>query len=157
MFTWRHANLNNEVSRTTKLEKTMSKQNRLHSGRYGLLNNITKFELKFAPTPDHKALQINVEIHTATRGPSYWKMNISVLDEIAYQDAIKKLIRNEIDKGIMNNQSNMLVWDLIKVKIREFTQSYCMTRSHRKKNRILILEDKLKDIYYYCKKMISLI
>ena len=45
----------------------------------------------------------------------------------------------------MNNQSNMLVWDLIKVKIREFTQSYCMTRSHRKKNRILVLEDKLKD------------
>ena len=73
-------------------------------------------------------------------------MNISVLDEIAYQDAIKKLIKNEIDKGIMNNQSNMLVWDLIKVKIREFTQSYCMTRSHRKKNRILVLEDKLKDI-----------
>ena len=46
----------------------------------------------------------------------------------------------------MNNQSNMLVWDLIKVKTREFTQSCCMTRSHRKKNRILILEDKLKDI-----------
>ena len=73
-------------------------------------------------------------------------MNISVLDEIAYQDAIKKLIKNEIDKEIMNNQSNMLVWDLIKVKIREFTQSYCMTRSHQKKNRILVLEDKLKDI-----------
>ena len=46
----------------------------------------------------------------------------------------------------MNNQSNMLVWDLIKVKIREFTQSYCMTRSHRKRNRIIVLEDKLKDI-----------
>ena len=46
----------------------------------------------------------------------------------------------------MNNQSNMLVWDLIKIKIREFTQSYCMTRSHRKKNRILVLENKLKNI-----------
>ena len=58
-----------------------------------LLNNITKFELKSAPTPDYKALQINVEIQTATSGPSYWKMDISVLDKIAYQDAIKKVNR----------------------------------------------------------------
>ena len=77
---------------------------------------------------------------------------ISVLDEIAYQDDIKKLIKNEIDKGIMNNQSNKLVWNLIKVKIWELTQSYCMTRSHRKKNRILVLEDKLKDIHILLQK-----
>ena len=45
----------------------------------------------------------------------------------------------------MNNQSNLLVCNLIKVKIRGFTQSYCMTRSRRKKNGIFVLEDKLKD------------
>ena len=64
--------------------------------------------------------------------------HISVLDLCRMKFILCDLIiKNEIDKGIMNNQSNMLVWDLIKVKIREFTQSYCMTRSHRKRTEFL--------------------
>ena len=50
-----------------------------------LVKNITRFNVKTTPSPDHRALIINIESHNHQRGKSYWKLNVSVLDHDEYK------------------------------------------------------------------------
>ena len=46
-----------------------------------VIHTVNNFQVKTSPAPDHKALQIIINRSLNRRGPSYWKLNTSVLTE----------------------------------------------------------------------------
>ena len=76
------------------------------------------------------------------RGNGYWKLNISVLNEEGYKDKVPNIIRHtreeyqgEIDKEI--------IWELIKIRVKEFSIRYCCVRSSIQVSDIKKLEEKI--------------
>ena len=98
---------------------------------------------------------ITFRINTARnpRGPGYWKLNTHLLTETQYVELIQKTIadvckeyegQSEVDK--------ILLWDVIKMKIREASLRYAAARKRRLENRenrleeeFLVLENKLDE------------
>ena len=50
-----------------------------------------------APFPDHKCIKITIRINTKPRGPSYWKLNIDVLKENEYIEAIRNIFGETVN------------------------------------------------------------
>ena len=98
-----------------------------------------------APTPDHKAVVSNVSINTKRRGPGYWKLNTSILNEDLYKTGVKDIIestKNEYE----NDLSKRMLWDLCKGRIKEFSIRYCIDRANVRKQRFHDLNTHLTDI-----------
>ena len=95
-----------------------------------------------APTPDHKAVVINIKKYKKPRGKGYWKMNNSVIDDTDYKDGITSLY-NETIEQYNNTVSKALLWDYLKIKIKEFTTSYCISKARSRKHLTKDIEEKL--------------
>ena len=85
---------------------------------------------------DHSMIIINIALHSNERGPGYWKLNTSFLSEIDYVNQIRSAIKNVHDEYKHDNNVNpALLWEVIKLKIREQSLKYaanqkkCMTRT----------------------------
>ena len=52
----------------------------------GTHSNVTRMS-------DHQAIIFTLDIHETTRGPGYWKLNISHLQNKDYQTEVKKFIQ----------------------------------------------------------------
>ena len=95
---------------------------------------INKCEVITSPAPDHKALILEIVFKRQKKVPSYWKINVTVLEEREYNNGIDKIIETqskliqECPKG-----EKRYAWDIMKIKIREFTQKYCQIRNTKKK------------------------
>ena len=101
--------------------------------------------IESAPAPDHYAVTALFTRKLTERGPGYWKLNTTVLNEIEYQANITKIINNtrsEFD----NTLSKRMTWDLCKVRIKEFSITYCIQRKKQQQKDITFLENKIKSI-----------
>ena len=85
---------------------------------------------------DHSMIVINVVLHSNERGPGYWKLNTSFLSEIDYVNQIRSVIKKVHDDYKHDNNMNpALLWEVIKLKIREQSLKYaankkkCMKRT----------------------------
>lgn len=107
-----------------------------------LQNNIKYCNIMAAPAPDHKGVVALIEKIHKQRGPSYWKLNTSILLEDRYCQGVRNIIISTTNQfsGRIQTQS---LWELIKIKIREFSISYSTERSHKRKTNIKIAEQKL--------------
>ena len=99
-----------------------------------------------APVPDHNAVYVNINISKNPRGPGYWKLNVSILKDEEYIRGIHELIDRTV--ADYNEVGNKLVWELCKVRIREYSIKYCANLKRKQISRITILEDKLKNNVY---------
>lgn len=72
---------------------------------------------------DHKCVSIYLDFDKSEKGPGNWKMNISNLNDRCYQAKIKSLLQKTQNE--YKNLSKQLVWEICKIKIKEFTVSYC--------------------------------
>ena len=99
-----------------------------------------------APTPDHKAISLDIQFYNKERGKGYWKLNNSVLNDEEYKQGIAELY-NETDMQYEGQVSNTLLWEFLKVKIKQFSigLSYCVMKSRTTQNQIRELE-KLLDL-----------
>ena len=89
-------------------------------------------------------IKITIRINAKPRGPSYWKLDIDVLKENEYVAAIGNIFGETV-----NNYQNIIckrmVWDLFKIKVKEYTILYCK-KKHKKQNVMFEYENKLKEI-----------
>ena len=98
-----------------------------------------------APVPDHRAVIAQINTHTNKRGKGYWKLNVSILKENDYVTNVKSIIRNTVLE--FNNGVNVgEIWDLIKIRVKEYSVIYCQERARNKNNRIKELEQKMTTI-----------
>ena len=75
-------------------------------------------------TPDHKMIYLNLSLpHNTKRGPGFWKFNNTLLNDEEYTFKIRELVPRLREK-YANLEEKRLVWELIKMEIRENTISF---------------------------------
>jgi len=94
-----------------------------------IVSRIESCEHSLAPCPDHKAVIMKFACNDRKRGKGYWKLNTSILKETNYTQSVKNLIVNTIDEyNHCSDIDKSLIWDLIKIRVKEFSIMYCSNR-----------------------------
>ena len=98
--------------------------------------------IKQAPAPGHKAVTMNIRLRTNTRGKGYRKLNNSIINDEEYVEGITRLYEETVEE-YGEDVSISLLWEFLKIRIKEFSIAYSIAKSHRNKNLIKDLEEKL--------------
>ena len=72
---------------------------------------------------------MKLSLHSNRRGPGFWKLNTSLLEEDGYVKQIKtaiKAVKEEYQKD--NTVDAALIWEMIKLKVREQSMMYAKTK-----------------------------
>ena len=96
------------------------------------LDDVISCDIRPAIRTDHRAISIKTGFDEAKRGPGYWKFNNELLTNIDYQNYIKKIIKKTKTNEI--NLSPNLLWELIKVKVKD-ASIYYGNKINKEKNR----------------------
>ena len=76
-----------------------------------------------SPAPDHKVVNVHFATKQNVRGRGYWKMNNSALESEEYEKGIKNLY-TEVISEYGHDVPKSLLWDYMKVKIKEFSIAF---------------------------------
>lgn len=110
-----------------------------------LLQFIKQCTVENAPTPDHKAVECTIMIDIKNRGPGYWKLNISHLNDEIYKNQVKSIIRSTKDE-YRTCMDKRLLWDLCKIKVKEFSIKYSINKAQNRKSQMKELSQHLTEI-----------
>ena len=80
-------------------------------------------------------ITLDLSLHANSRGPGLWKLNTSFLTETAHVNLIKatvKEVQDEYENDDMVNPT--LLWDMIKLKIREKLLQYAANKTKKTKD-----------------------
>ena len=84
---------------------------------------------------------LNVALHSNPRGKGFWKLNTSLLSETRYIQEIKKAIESTVNQYKDDAAVNpVLLWEMIKLKVREKSISYAAYKKVTTKKREEMLE-----------------
>ena len=98
---------------------------------------------------DHSCVFIKLSSQESIRGPSFWKFNTSLLDDIIYVNEMQNLLNDWLSE--IDNYSDLTIfWDYLKYKIRKFTVRYSKSKAKQRKDNRVFLENKLKDLDILC-------
>ena len=89
-----------------------------------LYDKVENLDIVTAIKTDHSAITLQLQkIEEGAIAPGFWKMNASVLNDVAYIDEVKKniLIRREEAKEILDK---WVIWEWIKYNIRLYSVDY---------------------------------
>ena len=101
-----------------------------------LQNVVAKTDIIPCSFTDHSAIPMHISSHRqATRGPAYWRMNMSLLDDDINLCEILKNCKSEY-----NNYDSRNLWELLKYKIREYSIAYSKQKQRTFLNYLLNLE-----------------
>ena len=96
-----------------------------------ILNSTITQPVKNPGVIDHNAIKLVIKCRDSNKGPGYWKLNNKILADPIYTDNINKIIEN-VSKDFNILKSHQLIWELLKMKIKEYTMHYCkMTDRNR--------------------------
>ncbi len=124
------------VKNPYKTEFTCRAQSRIDLilGTETMKNMTNSVEIKHSYVySDHQLLFTKLNIVEHARGPGYWKLNCSILNDDMYVTGIKNMLHKL--KGEKQNVSNQQFWEVCKVKIKEFTILYCKKKNCQEKMR----------------------
>lgn len=85
-----------------------------------------------------------LQTSTQEKGPGFWKLNTSLLQDKEYVDIIKQVIQETVE--INSNADPQLLWDTIKLQIRGKSIQYSSRKKREIKNGIKILEKQIQDL-----------
>ena len=90
---------------------------------------------------DHRLLKVFIKISENNRGPGYWKLNVSYLDNEDYRVGIKNILQNIDDQG-----NALDTWESFKNQVKDFSVKYSKQKQNSFKKTILSLEKEIEDI-----------
>ena len=93
-----------------------------------LFDKTIEWNIHSVASTDHRGCSLLIKFAEIERGPGYWKFNNSLLKDLAYVHRINTLIDNHT-AGLENKSDYQIEWELLKVKIRDFTRSYSKQKS----------------------------
>ena len=105
---------------------------------------ITDSGIKSVGFTDHRMVISNFIFSTFKRGKGMFKLNTSVLKDIEYC----RIIIREIHKTQLeyNNVNPHLLWEMIKINIKEITQIYCKSKKREREDREHELRQQLQEL-----------
>ena len=90
---------------------------------------------------DHSMITLRFSLHSNPRGPGFWKLNTSFLTELEYINQIKTTIQETYDEYKNDESVNpSLLWEMIKLKVREKSLRYSKNKMKQAKQREIYLE-----------------
>ena len=90
---------------------------------------------------DHSMTTLCLSLHSNLRGPGFWKLNTSFLTELDYVNQIKTTIQETLDEYKNDESVNpSLLWEMIKLKVREKSLRYSKSKTKQAKQREKFLE-----------------
>ena len=90
---------------------------------------------------DHSMITLNVALHSNPRGKGFWKLNTSLLSEKRCVQEIKTAIESTVNQYKDDTSVNpALLWEMIKLKVREKTISYAAYKNVTRRKREEMLE-----------------
>ena len=111
-----------------------------------LISNLaTVFQTITPPISDHKAVIAIFNNISKNRGPGYWKMNTSILKDAQYIELIKHVI-NDTKLEYQNQLDKRSLWEMVKIKIKEVSIRYSVSKAKSRSNRAKFIEHKLSKI-----------
>jgi len=101
-----------------------------------------------APATDHSAITLSLKsLPKSTHGPSFWKINNSLLQDSKYVQMIQELIGNNKKYFKENNITNPhLRWELIKYEIRKSSTSFAKAKAKNSREYYRDIETKIRKI-----------
>ena len=96
---------------------------------------------------DHSLVTLKLSLHTNQRGPGFWKLNTSFLLETYYVNLVKttiKMVKDEYEGD--NTVSPALLWDMIKLKVREKSLSYAANKKKNSNRRETEIEQRIASL-----------
>ena len=104
------------------------------------LCNVTHADIAPGFKTDHSMITLDLSLHSNPRGKGFWKLNTSLLSEMEYIERIKTTIENTVNEYKDDSSVNpALLWEMIKLKVREKSLSYAAYKNAAKKKREEIL------------------
>ena len=91
---------------------------------------------------DHSMIVLTLVLNIFPRGPSYRKLNTSFLKNGDYVSKMNNLIDMELESSKGNKAKNR--WELLKLASRDSSLQLAKQKAHSSKNKIQVLENKLK-------------
>lgn len=98
-----------------------------------------------APAPDHKAVCLRFKQSVNTRGKGYWKFNNSFLIYEDFDRGVKDLF-SDILGEYGEEVPKCVLWDYVKLKVKEYCIMYGITKAQRQKKVCADLEKKLDEL-----------
>ena len=98
-------------------------------------------DIRPAIRADHNAVSLKIRLKDAKPGPGYWKMNTRFLKDENYQKNIRDIIK---EFQLMDNLDDSDKWEMLKIKIKEFTQKFCNRVRIREKEQKQLLQENLE-------------
>ena len=112
-----------------------------------LMCNITHADITMGFKTDHSMVIISVALHSNQRGLGYWKLNTSFLSDANYVNQIRATIKKVTDEYVNDYSVNpTLMWEMIKLKIREQSIKYAKDRRTKTSRREEEIEKAINDL-----------
>ena len=103
-------------------------ENRLLFNGKKLTKYVHKVDIQLSIAPDHKLVCLSIQLKKlSTRGPGLWKFNNSLLKDEDYIERIQKSYP-EIRSKYSYIQDEQMLWELLKMEIRIFTNSFAKVK-----------------------------
>ena len=116
----------------------------------GMQEDIDNVDVIPSLKSDHSAIVLSINgIENSPLGPSFWKLNSSLLDDKEYVSLInmKYPLWNDEFKDVTDRR---LSWDLKKYRIRRESISYSKLKARERQSKMAALESKLNDCQKMC-------
>ena len=105
---------------------------------------ISSVDIITAAVPDHKAVVATFKHSNTRRGKGYWKIDNSILNNKAYIVSIENIFHNTINEYHMCPKRD--VWDLCKIRFKEYSIRHCTELNLKRKNEISEIEQKITNL-----------
>ena len=95
---------------------------------------------------DHQAVSIILDIKVVKRGPGYWKLNNSLLDDEQYIKIIDETLDTYNEKIEKENIDIQITWEMLKIEIKGKSIQYGIRKAQTRIDEIKCLENKLEEL-----------
>ena len=109
-----------------------------------LQDDVVKVDIVTAIKTDHHVITLEIDsVDDQKRGPSFWKFNNSLLDDVLFVERLRKNFPKWQDE--INFCDDLRIkWDWMKYKIREESITYSKLKAKERRNKIQEIESRLK-------------
>lgn len=110
----------------------------------GLTPQVHRTSITHGYLTDHNSIRMILQTDKLERGPGFWKLNTSLLQDKDYVDAIKRVIVETVN---LNTEVDpQLLWETIKLQCRGESIKYSSRIRKNKRNKVHKLEKRIQEL-----------